>query len=800
MPDPQLPLSSPPVPAARSSAVTKAQRTASGEYAWKSPVEMCAPIRRLWEEGCEDRSVAIFDMVRFFTHKGLGLGEITDLVLEYDRRGLGKLNGRDGPAYIRRAYEKALASAREDGSVAPPCHSLQKLGFCGVGREPGARCELFDPVFDIEKAIDAIPKDIPAKELEPRLMPILAAISHTDQAMHGKYLGLLEKRFNLKAKDLRKSISRGQEPAPKKDAKPEASGADEVIDGEIFEDARFYYCMGGRGEMHVVSSFTINPTLRVETEDGELIIGDALTDKGTKVPNLRLPLSAFHSKRDLIRHLPSADLQWTGSDNNVQGLLRILARRPVPRRPGSSILGEYRRGEHHVWLGPDCVIGRDGFLDAPPVTYVPSGASLDKRVRYVTVDDAAFHAIAEVVFRCLPKVNKPEVILPILGWFFATPMKPRLMKAIGSFPTLFVWGTQGSGKSSICIEVMWPLFGVRDAEPYSATETEFALLKLLTSTCSVPVFIDEYKPYDMQRQRVNTLHRYLRRLYRGETEERGRPDLKVTTYHLQAPVCIAGETRPTEAALLERIIVANPAKATLDELPECREAYRELRSVDLSLFAPRYIQFCLGRDFDVDFALAQGITRELIGERKVPVRLVENLTAMVLGIHLFEEFARACGYALPDLGAQKAVDAILDDLLETDHGVKNALDHFLEMLGVMAVQGDLRHRVHFAFHEGRLALHLESAYDAFRAHCKRIDYEGEVVDLKALRRLIVENKRQGGCVVVENERIYFDGRKSRRRAVLIDFAKTNVVSADDFPTGEESSESEEIKPYWNETP
>ena len=97
---------------------------------------------------------------------------------------------------------------------------------------------------------------------------------------------------------------------------------------------------------------------------------------------------------------------------------------------------------------------------------------------------------------------------------------------------------------------MWPLFGVRDAEPYSATETEFALLKLLTSTRSVPVFIDEYKPYDMQRQRLNTLHRYLRRLYRGETEERGRPDLKVNSYHLQAPVCVAGETRPTEAALL----------------------------------------------------------------------------------------------------------------------------------------------------------------------------------------------------------------------------------------------------------
>ena len=134
----------------------------------------------------------------------------------------------------------------------------------------------------------------------------------------------------------------------------------------------------------------------------------------------------------------------------------------------------------------------------------------------------------------------------------------------------------------------------------------------------------------------------------------------------------------------------------------------------------------------------------------------------------------------------EAVDAILEDVLETDHGVKNALDHFLEMLGVMAVQGHLKHRIHYVFDNGRLALHLESAYDAFRAHCKRIDYEGEVVDLKALRRLIMENKKQGGFVVEESERVVFDGRDGRRRAVLVDLAKTKVVTADDFPQPDDS--------------
>ena len=226
---------------------TKAARTREGEFDWESPVEMCGPVRRLWEQGAEDRSLAIFNMVRFFAHKGLGLDEITDLVLEYDRRGLGKLKGRDGPAYVRKAYEKVLATAREDGSIAPPCHSLQKLGYCRVNREPDARCDLYDFVFDIEKVIEAVPQEAPARELEHRLKPILDAISHRDPSVHSKYLGLVEKRFGLKAKDLRKAVARAAStPAREPDEGVDSSVTEDVIEGEIYEDTCFYYCVTAR--------------------------------------------------------------------------------------------------------------------------------------------------------------------------------------------------------------------------------------------------------------------------------------------------------------------------------------------------------------------------------------------------------------------------------------------------------------------------------------------------------------------------------------------------------------------------
>jgi len=40
----------------------------------------------------------------------------------------------------------------------------------------------------------------------------------------------------------------------------------------------------------------------------------------------------------------------------------------------------------------------------------------------------------------------------------------------------------------------------------------------------------------MKKDRINALDRYLRRLYRAEMEERGRPDQTVNLYDLQAPL------------------------------------------------------------------------------------------------------------------------------------------------------------------------------------------------------------------------------------------------------------------------
>ena len=778
------------------SATGAVERDEAGEIRWSEPVPMCGPVRRLWQEGyTADRSVAIFTMVRFLMSKALPLGDIITLVTEWDRRGLGKLVGRDAAAEITRCYEKVQASLPADGLVAPPCHAIQKMGYCLVNTDPEVRCELYDSHFDLDAAIDAIPKSVPAADVPALLEKLFEVLRFKPKVVHSMYYGRIASSLGLRKKEVERAFHRSW---PEKTVRLEhdeagsagtAPGAIPPIDGEVYEDLGCYYVPDGESR-RIISSFSLTVTHRQRTPAGTTFFCKATTDAGDVVEDVRLPAQAFYTKRDLVRALRVYDLQWTGSDNNVQGLLRALVTQHAPAITATSQVGEHVVEGERLWLAPGVAMNARGLVAQGNGVFIQDGASLHERVAYREASDEDFERVASTVFRWLPVLNTPDVVLPMLGWFFATPMKPRLMEELRCFPLLFLAGSSGSGKTTMVTSAFWPLFGFVETYPFSATETAFTLTKLLSSTNAAPVFIDEYKPYDMPRRSLDLLHRFLRRIYRGETEERGHQNLTTTTYRLDAPVCVAGESRPAETALLERMLPVSPDKTKTRSDPAHAEALATLQATDLGAFTTRYLRWCLGRDLGPDLEVARAVWSSIRGDREVPSRIADNLVVMLLGIHLFEQFALACGYQdLPeDLGVDVAIEAILDDLLESGDSVKTALDQFLEMLGVMAVQGELRHRVHYVFRDGQLCIHLPSAYDAFRGHCRRVDFDGEVIDQRSLKRMVKENLQRDGYVVADGERVYFQKGCDRRRAVVIDLARTELISADDFPARDEGGE------------
>lgn len=110
---------------------------------------------------------------------------------------------------------------------------------------------------------------------------------------------------------------------------------------------------------------------------------------------------------------------------------------------------------------------------------------------------------------------------------------------------------------------------------------------------------------------------------------------------------------------------------------------------------------------------------------------------------------------------------------------------FLEELSIMAVNGTIQHGRHYVYRDGMLALHFPSCHAAYTEHCRRISYEGEVPDRKALKRQLDECHRRGGYVREVSTRVCFAGRRDRRRAVLVNLAEVKrTLLVEDFPEPE----------------
>ncbi len=662
--------------------------------------------------------------------------------------------------------------------------------------------EAFAAVLDDAKRLpdyllDKIPADTSKMKLEPKLKPALEAIAATSRLERDGYLDVISKRFGLTRKttqgllaDARNELATRQKLAVSryKSTESEKEGSEGPIKGEVRQGRSCYYIDQGDDQKIVISSFVIAPTERVQLEHGEVIIGDVVTDQGRVFKQVHFPPRAWHSKRNLIQMFPTADMQWTGTDDNVQGVLRLLTRQKVPIRKGTQTMGYHETGAGPRWVAPGFALGPDGPIENDDLVYLPNGSTFPPRVRYPVAEESDWRAVAQEAFKALLNMNDPSVVLPVLGWFFAAPFKPRIMKILKHYPILWVWGTRESGKTSMLKEVFWRLAGVADTEPFSVTETEFAMLKLISSTNAVPVFLDEYRPDDMSPRRLNTLHRFLRRIYGGEVEERGRPDLSVISYELSAPLCIGGEARPDDPAIIDRLVSVTPDPNELKNNPEHREAFAKLLSLRLDLLAAPYLQFVLGREIDHDLEQAirttDRILDEMPSEEKVSIRCRDNLRIVVFGLMMFEVFAQEVAEAadLPELDMVDAVSATIEDLMDGEQGAKNQLDEFIETCAFLANEGKLEENKHWARIDGLACLHLRSCWEIYLEHRRRVGRPDTPGGIRALRRQLRENHSRGGYVKELDKTIYLGG--GRPRAISIDLDQAGqFLDVHGFPEG-----------------
>lgn len=453
----------------------------------------------------------------------------------------------------------------------------------------------------------------------------------------------------------------------------------------------------------------------------------------------------FNEVRTFKREVPTGwDTTFEGSQKELNLLKEFVGRQEARRRKATGLIGLH--GDE--WVTPNGCLTADGWADDPTTVFAGKDSPLKAKWSLAPSDgNETDTATVARILELLPRTRKAERFLPVLGWFYAAPLRPLVMEWEGEFNVLNVLGDTGAGKTAT-LEVLWQVFGMEN-ELLRADGTPFPIMRALASSNALPVVFDEYKPSDMRDSRLDKLHSYIRTSTRGGIEQKGNPDMSVDSYHLRAPVCISGEQPLQGPAEERRSILTTFTREPTVQSTEFTAAFMELvggefdgksyDGLDLQEHALAYYQWILSLDNDSlheEWMRARGFVTRLLRENSLTGLddiVIQGYQTVVFGCRLYQQFARDMGLSPDDIAVTNgALEDTIQYLSEEGSGAEHRshLDRFLGVASRAAYEDYLEENEHYAIvnrNSGRttLVVDLESSFDQVRRYARDHDVSGE---------------------------------------------------------------------------
>lgn len=568
------------------------------------------------------------------------------------------------------------------------------------------------------------------------------------------------------------------------------------------------------------TSFTIRPTSFLRTSDGEVHVRATVipaTASNESSYQVTVPMTVFNEPKDFRESVckgRTTTFDATRRElNKIRAWVGRGAGNDVPEREGVEHIGLFAPDECAEFVTPAGTLGARGWGDDPEREYIRQGIGLEAKwsINEDTDTEDAREDVREIV-ETLSYTRDADRFLPVVGWFYATPLAPLIHDWEGEFPLLNVTGDTEAGKSAT-LRVLTKLFGL-DGTPFDAEkESEFTLTRTLAGSNATPVWLDEYKPNNWSDRKRNQLHNLLRAVTRRSTVQRGNADKTTDDYLLQAPVVVSGEQRIQGPAEQRRCLMTTFRRETTDDDTDTARAYKRLvgeshfdadggyvrpDAPDLSAHALAYYLFVLETIETTDDAelrdrwdtAAERVASILADDAagldgrgtKIGELARQGLQTVVFGIDLYRAFA-ASEYveADPDaLPTAADVDsAVLYAAREhvTDADVSH-VDVFLGTLTNGVRRGYVKKDKHFTVvNDGRSAptevrFNMDSTYDMVKKYLGD-HYQDDVEllsknDLK--KRLKEEHDREEGFVSA-----YSHPTDNLGRCIGIDLRRANAA-------------------------
>lgn len=303
-------------------------------------------------------------------------------------------------------------------------------------------------------------------------------------------------------------------------------------------------------------------------------------------------------------------------------------------------------------------------------------------------------------------------------WYLASLYRDVIFghPAIKRFPSLFAYGTPGSGKGSFTNSILsLNGFPQNSISLESNTSTPKGILRSFTQFKNGIVWLDEYK---------NAIPKYLiallKQLYDGASYARAKKtnDAKTESTPINASAIVSGQDMPTiEAALLERFILLqfNDKKRTNEEITAFN-ALAELEEDGLSTIAH---QVLVHRNHFVSkfkelFKTAFTEMREELSKKEIKDRYQMNFAILLAVYDVLKDKLKF------PYNRKKVVEQLIKKAIEQSSLSKNNNDiaKFWAVVEFLVGQGFIIQDKNYAIREGILHIKIQDVHPLYVKECK----------------------------------------------------------------------------------
>jgi hypothetical protein len=566
-----------------------------------------------------------------------------------------------------------------------------------------------------------------------------------------------------------------------------------------------------------VTNFAIETLSYLDTYEGELFTLRVHPNHPMEDPyEVEVNPKVFNEARDFREKIVCGRTTWFQPSRanrpaqQVLGDLRQTAgSQKAPEHTGTEYIGLHG-DDYDEWVTPNGTLTADGWSDEAEYKFYEKGGDMHSSSSLaekwaLDPDDGADYDQEAVAGICekLPWARLPERGLPVLGWYYSAALKPLVYNEFGSngerqFNLLQVIGGTGTGKTST-LEMFYELFGA-NPNPYGCGDKGFTIEKKLSSSCGLPIWLDEYKPTDLAQGKMDWLHRRLREVFRGQSLSKGLPSLGEVTFTFRAPVVFSGEQVVEKPAVRRRTVVTQ--FSTTSTKGEYRETFKDLQSGAYRFrdHALAYYRYILGTD-ESEFSALWDAAGEKVEQYLEELQIdslnedseVQGLKTIVFGYEVFKDFAETMGADVSTLpGDAQLRDAIahVAENIGPDGRRREHIDDFTELVAQAALEEYIQEGVHYRIldsqkHGGKvLAFHMPSTFTAVKRFMRDYNLENEYSLLGKTDFLDnYSDKAADASAYPLGTNKQVRGIENGRRAVYIDVQKASETLGEEFELG-----------------